>query len=127
MQGLYNSAASTIRFRAGSEMRVDGHEIDLDGDGFLRDFEAWNQHVAAAFAAEAGIALTAQHDEILALLRRYYREYEQSPAMRPFVNYVKRELGPDKGNSIYLMQLFPGSPAKLAARIAGLPRPEHCL
>ena len=61
------------------------------------------------------------------LLRRFYREFDQSPAMRPLVNYVKRELGPDKGNSLYLLQLFPGSPAKLAARIAGLPRPEHCL
>lgn len=108
-------------------MEVDGRTIELDGDGFLRDFESWDESIAAAFAAEAGIALTTAHREIIALLRRYFREHEQSPAMRPFVNYVKRELGPDKGNSIYLMQLFPGSPAKLAARIAGLPRPEHCL
>ncbi len=108
-------------------MQINGREIELDGDGFLREFDSWDQTVADAFAAEAGIALTDQHCEILALLRNYYREFEQSPAMRPFVNYIKRELGPDKGNSIYLMQLFPGSPAKLAARIAGLPRPEHCL
>lgn len=108
-------------------MQANGRDIELDGDGFLRDFEAWNDAVAEAFAAQAHITLTDAHREIIALLRRYYREFEQSPAMRPFVNYVKRELGPDKGNSIYLMQLFPGSPAKLAARIAGLPRPEHCL
>ena len=108
-------------------MLIDGRTIELDGDGFLRDFDAWDESVATAFAAEASLVLTDQHREILALLRNYYREFEQSPAMRPFVNYIKRELGPDKGNSIYLMQLFPGSPAKLAARIAGLPRPEHCL
>ncbi len=108
-------------------MQANGRDIELDGDGFLRDFEAWDDAVAEAFAAQAQITLTDAHREIIALLRRYYREFGQSPAMRPFVNYVKRELGPDKGNSIYLMQLFPGSPAKLAARIAGLPRPEHCL
>ena len=108
-------------------MYVDGRDIELDGDGFLRDFDLWNDAVATAFATEADITLSDDHREIIALLRRYYREFEQSPAMRPFVNYVKRELGPDKGNSIYLMQLFPGSPAKLAARIAGLPRPQHCL
>jgi tRNA 2-thiouridine synthesizing protein E len=108
-------------------MRVNDRDIELDGDGFLRDFDAWDNAIADAFAAEANIALTDAHREILTLLRRYYGEFGHSPAMRPFVNYVKRELGQDKGNSIYLMQLFPGSPAKLAARIAGLPRPEHCL
>ncbi len=108
-------------------MRVGDRDIELDGDGFLRDFDQWNDAIAEAFAADADIVLGDAHREILTLLRRYYREFGQSPAMRPFVNYVKRELGPDKGNSIYLMQLFSGSPAKLAARIAGLPRPEHCL
>lgn len=108
-------------------MLINGREIELDGDGFLCDFTAWDESIAAGFADQAGITLTDAHREIIALLRNYYGEFEQSPAMRPFVNYVKRELGPDKGNSIYLMQLFPGSPAKLAARIAGLPRPEHCL
>jgi tRNA 2-thiouridine synthesizing protein E len=43
------------------------------------------------------------------------------------VSLVRRELGEEKGRSVYLLTLFPGSPAKLAARIAGLPRPEHCL
>ena len=33
----------------------------------------------------------------------------------------------DKGNSIYLHKLFPGNPAKLAAKIAGLPRPTNCI
>ena len=47
--------------------------------------------------------------------------------MRPLVKYVSQTLGSDKGSSIYLLQLFPGSPAKVASKIAGLPRPEHCL
>jgi tRNA 2-thiouridine synthesizing protein E len=47
--------------------------------------------------------------------------------MRPLSKYIKQELGADKAGSIYLLTLFPGSPAKLAAKIAGLPRPENCL
>jgi tRNA 2-thiouridine synthesizing protein E len=47
--------------------------------------------------------------------------------MRPLVKQVREQLGEDKANSIYLMQLFPGSPAKLLAKIAGLPRPTNCL
>ncbi len=49
------------------------------------------------------------------------------PSNRLFVKAVKEALGEDKGNSIYLMQLFPGTPAKTACRIAGLPRPTNCL
>lgn len=108
-------------------MHIDGRDIATDSDGFLLDFEAWDETVAAAIATDCDIRLSDAHLEIARLLRRFYREFDQSPAMRPLVNYVKRELGPDKGNSLYLLQLFPGSPAKVAARIAGLPRPEHCL
>ena len=50
-----------------------------------------------------------------------------SPAMRPLAKYIKLHLGAEKANSIYLMQLFPQSPAKYLAKIAGLPRPENCL
>jgi len=46
--------------------------------------------------------------------------------MRPLVRLTARELGSDKGNSIYLLRLFPGNPALVASRIAGLPRPENC-
>jgi len=47
--------------------------------------------------------------------------------MRPLVKFVGQELGKDKGNSMYLLTLFPGSPAKLGSKIAGLPKPENCL
>jgi tRNA 2-thiouridine synthesizing protein E len=47
--------------------------------------------------------------------------------MRILVKLVANELGPEKGNSLYLLQLFPGSPARVASRIAGLPRPANCI
>jgi tRNA 2-thiouridine synthesizing protein E len=102
-------------------------QFATDADGFLADFDAWNESIATAFATEEQIELGAAHWEILHLLRDFYRQYEQSPAMRPLVKYVGQQLGREKGNSIYLLQLFPGSPAKLASKIAGLPRPENCL
>ena len=37
------------------------------------------------------------------------------------VKIVKQKVSLEKGNSIHLLTLFPGSPAKLAAKIAGLP------
>jgi len=43
------------------------------------------------------------------------------------VKFCRLKLGADKGRSIYLMSLFPGSPAKLGSKIAGLPKPDNCL
>lgn len=111
----------------GDELTVGTRRIALDRDGFLEDFTAWDRDVAAALAAAEGIELTAAHWEVLEALRRFYSEFQQSPAMRALVRYVGRELGEEKGTSRYLLGLFPGSPARRGSRIAGLPRPEHCL
>lgn len=98
-----------------------------DDKGFLADWEAWTPAIAEQFAALEGIQLTPAHWEILTLLRAFYATYDDSPANRPLVKFVKTRLGPDKGNSIYLMRLFPGSPARVGSRIAGLPKPKNCL
>lgn len=100
---------------------------ELDSDGYLIDANAWSPDLAQALADEASMTLTPAHFEVLQVLRVFYAEYQHSPAMRPLCKAVAQALGPDKGKSIYLMQLFPGSPAKVAARIAGLPRPDNCL
>lgn len=84
--------------------------------------------VACEIASEIAMNLTEKHIEIIELLREFYKQHEISPpSNRLFVKAVKERLGEEKGNSIYLMQLFPGTPAKTACRIAGLPRPTNCL
>jgi tRNA 2-thiouridine synthesizing protein E len=99
----------------------------FDREGFLRNLRDWTPEVAEYIAAQENLQLTAAHWEIIDLLRRYYQEFDASPAMRALVKYCARELGPDKGRSIYLMSLFPGSPAKIGSKIAGLPKPDNCL
>lgn len=101
--------------------------LTLDDNGFLADFDAWNTSIAEQLAAQNHIELSDAHWEILTLLRRFYQTYNLSPSMRPLSKFIKQELGPDKASSIYLMQLFPQSPAKFAALIAGLPKPDNCL
>ena len=100
---------------------------DLDKDGFLINLDDWNTDVASMLAQDEGVSLTNAHWEVIYALRDFYEEFDLSPAMRPLTRYLKVKLGPEKATSVYLMTLFPGSPAKLAARIAGLPRPENCL
>jgi tRNA 2-thiouridine synthesizing protein E len=99
----------------------------FDKEGFLRNLSDWNPEVARQIATAEGLSLTPEHWEIIQLLRDYYREFDASPAMRPLVKYCALKLGADKGRSIYLMSLFPGSPAKLGSKIAGLPKPDNCL
>lgn len=87
----------------------------------------WTPEVAQQIASDEGIQLTQDHWDLLELLRDYYAEFDSSPAMRALVKFCALKLGKDKGRSIYLMSLFPGSPAKIGSKIAGLPKPENCL
>ncbi|WP_372965125.1 TusE/DsrC/DsvC family sulfur relay protein [Marinobacter sp.] len=101
---------------------------ERNNEGFLEDASRWSQKVAVLIANEDGIKLNEKHWEIIEFLRCFYKEHEMSPpSNRLFVKAVKESLGEEKGNSIYLMQLFPGTPAKTACKIAGLPRPTNCL
>ncbi|MCA0901011.1 TusE/DsrC/DsvC family sulfur relay protein [Microbulbifer agarilyticus] len=106
---------------------IAGREIALDKEGFLRDLNDWSPEVATALATRENIELTRDHWDVITLLRDFYQEFELSPAMRPLVKYVGQHLGPEKGRSIFLMQLFPPSPAKIGSKIAGLPKPTNCL
>jgi len=101
--------------------------IERDENGFLRDSTCWSPDLARMLAAEESIVLLEAHLEVLQVLRAYHARHAHVPAMRALVTVVRRELGPEKGRSIYLLKLFPGSPARVAAKLAGLPKPEHCL
>lgn len=101
--------------------------IQLDPEGYLVNQAEWNPSVVALMAEEEGLSLTPEHWEIIEVVRAFYQRYEMAPAMRPLVKATKNALGEEKGRSIYLMQLFPGSPAKRIARLAGLPKPTNCL
>jgi tRNA 2-thiouridine synthesizing protein E len=109
------------------ELLMNGQRIALDEEGYLYDLSQWTPEVAQQLASEEQLTLTDAHWEIIYLLREFYQQYQLSPAMRPLVKAVAAKLGKEKGRSIYLMQLFPGSPAKVIARLAGLPKPDNCL
>ncbi|TVT80735.1 TusE/DsrC/DsvC family sulfur relay protein [Pseudomonas sp. H3(2019)] len=110
-----------------NSLTVGARRIDLDKDGYLVDLGDWSAEVATALAAAEELELSAEHWEILELLRGFYQEFQLSPATRPLIKYTALKLGPDKGNSLHLNRLFKGTPAKLAAKLAGLPKPTNCL
>jgi tRNA 2-thiouridine synthesizing protein E len=102
-------------------------KLETDKEGYLKNLADWDENVAVELARAENISLSPAHWEIIRSLRIFYQRHQIAPANRALVSLVKKEFGPDKGRSAYLMRLFHGSPAKTAAKIAGLPRPDNCL
>jgi tRNA 2-thiouridine synthesizing protein E len=109
------------------EILVGGRRLAVDEEGYLLDFTQWDYGVAAAIAELTGTTLGEGHWEVLLFLREYYSEFGIAPAIRVLTKALGRKFGPEKGNSKYLYDLFPGGPAKQACRIAGLPKPTGCI
>ncbi|MBT5263468.1 MAG: TusE/DsrC/DsvC family sulfur relay protein [Rhodospirillaceae bacterium] len=104
-----------------------GTSVGADEEGYLSDITVWNPELAALIAQDEDIEMTSDHWEVVNFLREYYEEYQIAPAIRVLTKAVKKTLGPDKGNSKYLYELFPYGPAKQACKIAGLPKPTGCV
>lgn len=97
-----------------------------DNEGFLRNLDDWSEANAVELARLDNLQLTEEHWDIIHLVRSYYETYRLFPQNRVLVKRIGEELGKDKGTSIYLMTLFSGKPAKVLARVSGLPKPPNC-
>lgn len=101
--------------------------IQTDHEGYLHNFMDWEKSVAQRIAEKENIRLMPEHWEVIYFLRNFYIEFNTSPAIRILVKAMRVQFGKEKGNSRYLYRLFPGGPAKQAAKIAGLPKPIKCI
>lgn len=108
-------------------MVIDLNCLARDPQGYLKNLQDWNEEVAVAIAASENITLTTEHWELIHFLRDYYQQYHTTPPIRLLVKAISQRLGPEKGNSLYLQSLFPGGAAKQMSKIAGLPKPVHCI
>ncbi|MFQ3292288.1 TusE/DsrC/DsvC family sulfur relay protein [Reinekea sp.] len=95
--------------------------------GFLLDFTQWTETWAQQVAKENNLTLDSIDLSIIAALRGFYIEFDLSPPMRPLVKLIKTKVNLDYGNSIWLMQRYGESPARVLALLAGLPKPKNCL
>jgi len=99
---------------------------ETDSEGFLRNLDDWSEDIAVELAKLDDITLTEDHWEIIRLVQDYYDTYRLFPQNRVLVKRVGEAYGIEKGTSIHLMTLFTGKPAKVIARVAGLPKPPNC-
>ena len=100
--------------------QLDGHEIHVDAEGFLTEYDEWDEDLAKVLAAQIGIDLTADHWKLIRFLRSDYQAQGETPTVRR----VQTVGGiPVKEQFV----LFPKKPARKAAYIAGLPKPHGCV
>jgi len=95
-------------------------EVHVDDEGFMTDYEEWNEGLARQLAANIGIELGDRHMEAIRFLREDFKTEGETATLRR----VTMMSGiPTKE----LFQLFPKKPAKKMAYIAGLPKPAGCV
>ena len=78
-------------------------------------------------ARQMNLSLTEPHLTIINTVRSYYAEYAAAPPMRGLIQLLKKQGHAGLADSITLASLFPDGAAKSAAKLAGLPKPVHCI
>jgi TusE/DsrC/DsvC family sulfur relay protein len=94
--------------------------VKFDEGGFMVDARTWTPDIAQAIAEREGITLTERHWAVINFVRKEYEANGEPPTLRRITKASGVET-----KEIY--QLFPGGPAKLAAKIAGLKKPTGCI
>jgi tRNA 2-thiouridine synthesizing protein E len=99
---------------------IAGKDLIVDNEGFLQQPDQWDREVAQALAVELDMTLTERHWLVIDYMRNTYLETGQAPSIR--------SLGKQSGVPVKeLYQMFPKGPAKLAAKLAGIPKPHGCI
>ena len=100
---------------------IAGKSVQVDNDGFLANPEDWSKEIAAELAKEEGIdVLTDGHWKVIEFMRADFGEKGTAPTLRRL-----SKVGGIPTKDLY--ELFPNGPAKKAARISGLGKPQGCV
>jgi len=104
-----------------STMTIAATDVELNDEGFFVHPEQWTEDMAPELALREGIeTLTDGHWTVIRFMRAEYAAKGTGPTVRV--------LGKASGVSVKeLYQLFPKGPAKIAAKIAGIPKPHGCI
>ena len=96
-------------------------DVEVTDDGFFAHPEQWTEDMVPELARREGIdSVTGGHWAVIRFMRKEYDAKGTGPTVRI--------LGKASGISVKeLYQLFPKGPAKVAARIAGIPKPHGCI
>ena len=104
-------------------LKVNGHEVMTDSEGYLVDLSDWSEDFVRAQAAYEGLELTSQHWEVIRFLRAHYEKHQVQANVREIIKHFRKIWGEAEGSNRYLHDIFPrGGPQKQGNRLAGLLR-----
>jgi TusE/DsrC/DsvC family sulfur relay protein len=99
---------------------INGREIHVDDEGFLTEYDEWDDDLGKVLASNIGVDLTDEHWKVIHFLRDDYKTQGETATLRR-VTTVSGV--PTKE----LFVLFPKKPAKKMAYVSGLPKPHGCV
>jgi TusE/DsrC/DsvC family sulfur relay protein len=99
---------------------LNGRDVHVDDEGFLTEYDEWDEDLAKVLANNIGIDLTDEHLKVIRFLREDFTTQGETATLRRVTNVAGI---PTKT----LFTLFPKKPAKKMAYIAGLPKPVGCV
>jgi tRNA 2-thiouridine synthesizing protein E len=99
---------------------IDGHEIHVDEEGFMTEYDEWSEELGKSLAAQIGIDMTDDHWKAIRFLRSDFKAEGETPTLRRVST-----VGGIPTKQLFL--LFPQKPAKKMAYIAGVPKPHGCV
>jgi tRNA 2-thiouridine synthesizing protein E len=99
---------------------MNGREIHVDDEGFLTEYDEWDDDLGKVLASNIGVDLTDEHWKVIHFLRDDYKTQGETATLRR-VTTVSGV--PTKE----LFVLFPKKPAKKMAYVSGLPKPHGCV
>ena len=97
-----------------------GHDVQVDAEGFMTEYDEWDEEVGTALAAQIGIDMTDEHWQVIKFLREDFAEEGQTATIRRVAN-----VGGIPTKQLFM--LFPKKPAKKMSYVAGLPKPAGCV
>jgi tRNA 2-thiouridine synthesizing protein E len=97
-----------------------GKNVHVNEEGFLTEYDEWDEDLAKVLAAQIGIDLTDAHWKVIRFLRDDFKTQGETATTRRVQTVggipVKEQFA-----------LFPKKPGKKMSYIAGLPKPHGCV
>lgn len=101
-------------------MEIAGKQVQVNEEGFLTEFDEWNEEIAKELAKNIDIEMTDDHWKLVKFLREDFKAQGETPTTRRVQNVIGV---PVKDQ----FTLFPKKPGKKMAYIAGVPKPKGCV
>lgn len=93
-----------------------------DDEGYLVDPETWDEDVAAALAAQIGVALEDDHWFVLRFMREFYQEHRVAADARHVMRHLEQRYPGHSRKRLF--ELFPYGYVAQACKVAGMKRPR---